>query len=120
MISGTNLPETQNLSRLLRQATETYDIVVVDAPPILVSVDAEIIAGTADVVVLVIEAGAVTKEELRRAAKILERLNVRAISALLNKVRLDEPTGLAAVALAEFRTGSAPPVPRLLSPWLWR
>lgn len=120
VIFGANLPETQNLSRLLRQATETYDIVVIDAPPILVSVDAEIIAGTADVVVLVIEAGSVTKEELRRAAKILERLNVRAISALLNKVRLDEPTRTAAVALVEFRTGSAPPMPRLLSPWLWR
>jgi Mrp family chromosome partitioning ATPase/capsular polysaccharide biosynthesis protein len=115
-----NLPETQNLAPVLRQAAETYSVVLVDAPPILASVDAEILACAADVVILVIEAGSVTKGELRRAAKILERLNIRAISALLNRVRRDEPTGLATVALEEFRTGSAPPSPRLLSPWLWR
>jgi Mrp family chromosome partitioning ATPase/capsular polysaccharide biosynthesis protein len=116
----TNLPDTQNLGQVLRQAAETYDVVVVDTPPILASVDAEIVACSADVVILVIEAGSVTKQELRRAAKTLERLNIRAISALLNKVRTDEPTGLAAVALNEFLTGSAPPASRLLSPWLWR
>jgi len=116
----TNLPETQNLGLVLRQAAETYDVVVVDTPPILASVDAEIVACSADVVVLVIEAGSVTKEELKRAAKILERLNVRAISALVNKVSRDEPTGLAKIALQEFLTGSAPKASTLISPWLWK
>jgi succinoglycan biosynthesis transport protein ExoP len=117
---GTSLPDIKNLQDLLHQAVEDYDVVLVDAPPILVSVDAEIVAGLADVAVLVIEADSVTKEELRRAAKSLERLSVRAISSLLNRVRCDESTGLAAIALNEFLTGAAAPVPRLLSPWLWR
>ncbi len=115
-----NLPDPQNLGLVLRQAAEIYDVVVVDTPPVLASVDTEIVASVADVVVLVVEAGSVTKDELRRGAKILERLNVRAISALLNKVRRDEPTGVAAVALDEYRTGAAPTGPPLLSPWLWR
>jgi polysaccharide biosynthesis transport protein len=117
---GTSLPDIRNLEHLLHQTTASYDLILVDAPPILVSVDAEIIAGLADVAVLVIEAESVTKEELRRAAKGLERLNVRAICSLFNRVRSDEATGLASVALNEFLTGSAAPAPRLLSPWLWR
>jgi Mrp family chromosome partitioning ATPase/capsular polysaccharide biosynthesis protein len=117
---GTNLPDIRNLGPVLRNALEAYDLVLVDIPPILASVDAEIVACSADVVVLVIEAGSVTREELRRAAKSLERMSVRAVSALLNKVRLDEPTGLAAVALNEFLTGARTPGPRVFTPWLWR
>ena len=118
--AGASLPDVKNLEGLLHQAIVDYDVLLIDAPPILVSVDAEIIAGLSDVTVLVIEAESVTKEELRRAAKSLERLRVRAISSLFNRVRSDEATGLAAIALNEFLTGSAAPGPRLLSPWLWR
>jgi polysaccharide biosynthesis transport protein len=114
------LPEIKNLELILHQALEAYDIVLIDAPPILVSVDAEIIACLADVVILVIEAESVTKEELRRAAKGLERLKVRAISAVLNRVRRDEPSGFAAVAVREFSSDSSSPSPRLFTPWLWR
>ncbi len=117
---GTNLPEIKNLEGILRHAADAYDIILVDTPPILVSVDAEIIACTADVVVLVIEAESATKEELRRAAKSLERMNVRAISTLLNRVRLSEPSGAASTALQEFRTGAAAPHSRFFTPWLWK
>jgi polysaccharide biosynthesis transport protein len=104
----------------LLDAAADYDVVLVDAPPILVSVDAEIIACQADVVVLVIEAESVTREELRRAVKSLERLKVRAFSALLNRVRLNENSGFATVALQEFLTGAGAPASRLLTPWLWK
>lgn len=117
---GTNLPAIRSLETHLLDAGGDYDVVLVDAPPILASVDAEIIACQVDVVVLVIEAESVTRDELRRAAKSLERLKVRAISTLLNRVRLNEASGLAAVALQEFLTGAGAPSPRLLTPWLWR
>jgi Mrp family chromosome partitioning ATPase len=120
LADGTNLPEIRNLEDQLRRAAEGYDAVLVDAPPILVSVDAEIIACQADVVVLIIEAESVTKEELRRAAKTLERLRVRAISTLFNRVRRNEPSGLAAVAVQEFLTGSRTTASRLFTPWLWK
>ena len=115
-----NLPEAQTLVQVLRQAAETYDIVLVDAPPALVSVDAEIVASSADVIILIVEAGAVTKEELRRAAKILERLKVPAFSALLNKVRRDEHTGIAEKSLNEFLPRSAVATPGLPGRWIWK
>lgn len=115
-----NLPDIQNLIEVLRQAAASYSVILVDLPPILVSVDAELIARAADVAVLVIEAESVTKEELRRAAKSLERLHVPAVSAVLNRVRGNAAAGLANSALLEFTTGSAPPPSKWFSPWLWK
>ncbi len=119
LLNEKNLPDIQNLVRVLRQAAEAYPVVLVDIPPILVSVDAEFIARSADVVVLVIEAESVTKTELRRAAKSLERIHVPAVSALLNRVRGAEAGGFANAALHEFQTGAAKTPPRWFSPWLW-
>lgn len=114
-----NLPDIQNLIEILRQATAMYELVLVDLPPILVSVDAEYIARVADVVVLVIEAEAVTRGELRRAATSLERLKVSAVSAVLNRVRADAASGLARNALLEFQTGATETRSKWSRPWLW-
>jgi succinoglycan biosynthesis transport protein ExoP len=116
----TSLPGIKTLDDLLNHVADHYDVILIDAPPILVSVDAEMITRLADAVVLVIEAESVNKAELRRAARSLERLQVRAISTLFNRVRRNEASGLAATAAQEFLTGSAAPPSRLLSPWLWR
>ena len=118
--SGTNLPNIKELKESLRHAAHDYDLVFVDAPPVLASVDAEMIARSADVVVLVIEADSVTKDELRRAAKTLERLDIRAISAVFNRVRRDEPSGVAATSVDEFMTGATTKTKHRFSPWLWR
>ncbi|AXC10141.1 Tyrosine-protein kinase Wzc [Acidisarcina polymorpha] len=117
---GASLPNIRHLEEMLRRSVHEYDFILIDAPPVLASVDAEIMASSADVLVLVIEADSVTKQELQRAAKSLERLNLRAISAVFNRVRRDEATGFAATALDEFLNGSAAPARRLFSPWLWR
>ncbi len=114
--SEKNLPDIQNLIDVLRQAAVAYSVILVDLPPILVSVDAEYITRSADVAVLVVEAGSVTKEELRRAARTLERLQVPAVSVIMNRVK-----GPAAeAALQEFTTGSGPKASKWSSPWLWK
>ncbi len=115
-----NLPDIQNLMRILRESTEQYSAILVDLPPVLVSVDAEFIARAADVVVLVIEAESVSKAELVRAAASLERLHVKAVSAILNRVRADTKDGLAESALGEFRLGSAPAATNWFRRWLWK
>ncbi len=120
ILNEKNLPDIQNLVEVLRQAAQAYRVVLVDIPPILISVDAEFIAATADVVVLVIEAESVTKAELTRAAKSLERMKVPAVSALLNRMRGSEANGFGTAALNEFTMGAAPPPSRWFSPWLWK
>ncbi|MES1258459.1 MAG: hypothetical protein ABUS51_08510 [Acidobacteriota bacterium] len=115
-----NLPDIQKLIDILRAAKEAYSIVLVDLPPVLVSVDAEFIARGADVTVLVIEAGAVMKVELQRAAACLERVGVPAVSAVLNRVALDAADGFARAAREEFRTGTAPDTAGWLGRRLWK
>ncbi len=112
-----NLPDIQRLVEVLRDAATAYDMVLVDLPPILVSVDAEYIARVADVVVLVVEAESVTRAELVRAASTIERLKVTAVSAVLNRVRARSAGGFARAALQEFRTGSTAPPSGLARLW---
>ncbi len=102
-----NLPDIEKLMDILRAATETYRIVLVDLPPVLVSVDAEFIARGADVTVLVIRAAEVTRVELQKAAACLERIKVSAVSVLLNHVDIDAGDGFARSARQEFNTGNA-------------
>jgi succinoglycan biosynthesis transport protein ExoP len=63
-----------------------YDIVLIDAAPIMISAETEYLARMADVTVLVSEAGKTKKAWLTRAARLLERLGVAGAAAVVNKV----------------------------------
>jgi len=63
-----------------------YDIVLIDAAPLLISAETEYLARMADVTVLVAEAGKTKKAWLTRAARLLERLGVAGAAAVVNKV----------------------------------
>jgi polysaccharide biosynthesis transport protein len=116
-----NLPDLQNLGEVLKSATSVYSTVLVDLPPVLASVDAELIARLADVVLLVIEAEAVTKNELRQAAKSLERIKPKAIAAVLNRVHLDAGAAVGRKARDEFYSGAVNKSSTYwISPWLWK
>jgi succinoglycan biosynthesis transport protein ExoP len=63
-----------------------YDVVLIDAAPILISAETEYLARMADVTVLVAEAGKTKKAWLTRATRLLERLGVSGAAAVVNKV----------------------------------
>lgn len=74
--------------------TAEYDIVLIDAAPILLSAQTEYLARMADVTVLISEAGKTKKSTLVRAARLLERLGAAGAAAVVNKVhpaRVEEP-----------------------------
>jgi uncharacterized protein involved in exopolysaccharide biosynthesis len=66
--------------------TAEYDIVLIDAAPLLISAETEYLARMADVTVLVSEAGKTRKAWLTRTARLLERLGVAGAAAIVNKV----------------------------------
>jgi Mrp family chromosome partitioning ATPase len=78
--------DLQNLVAILRQVPDVYSMVLVDLAPVALSADAEVVARSADVVVLIGEAGRVTKKELRSAATLVERLRPAGLAAVLNRV----------------------------------
>jgi succinoglycan biosynthesis transport protein ExoP len=114
-----NLPDILNLVTILREASTSYGVILVDLPPILASVDAELIARCVDVAVLVIRAEDVVRKDLRRAAHALQRLNPRAVSAVMNRVDINASPGIK-LALQEFQTGTAPAASGWSAPWLWK
>jgi succinoglycan biosynthesis transport protein ExoP len=78
-INGIVFESFQNIS-------SEYDIVLIDAAPILLSAETEYLARMADVTMLIAEAGKTKQAWLTRAARLLERLGAAGAAAAVNKV----------------------------------
>ena len=72
---------------LLEQATEGYDLVIIDAPPMLGLAEPIQIACAADGVLLIAQAGETNQEAVAAALGTLNRLDVNVLGLVLNKVR---------------------------------
>jgi Mrp family chromosome partitioning ATPase len=77
------------MDQAFKDVTNQYDIVLIDATPITISAETEYLSRLADVTILVSEAGRTTGPQLLRCARLLERLQVNGIAAIINKVSLD-------------------------------
>jgi len=79
---------TSFMAKAFQELTNEYDIVLIDAAPLLTSAETEYLARFADVTILVGESARTKKAELKRAARLLERLNVGGVAVIINKVGL--------------------------------
>ena len=79
---------TSFMAKAFQELTNEYDIVLIDAAPVLTSAETEYLARFADVTILVGESARTRKAELKRAARLLERLNVSGVAVIINKVGL--------------------------------
>jgi polysaccharide biosynthesis transport protein len=68
-----------------QSCSELFGIVLVDSPPILAVSDALLLAGLVDGVLLVVDAGAADRYEVRRAKQQLESIKTPIIGAVLNQ-----------------------------------
>jgi Mrp family chromosome partitioning ATPase len=114
------LPDIHRVMEILGEASESYALVLVDIPPLLLSVDSEYLARRSDCVVLVAEARRVTSPELKRAARVLKRVQSKNVACILNRVHGADGGGFAQDAKREFETGASKPMPAWQQPWLWK
>ncbi len=75
------LLSSQRMKELLESFEQTYDLVLIDAPAILNTVDARILATFCDRIVMVARIGKVSLADLIQATEILSHLNVIGIIA---------------------------------------
>lgn len=108
------------LRRVFTELAQTYEMILLDAPPLLLSADTELLIGLADATILVIEAESAHKGEIKRAARVLERLSPPVVAAILNRVRVYAAGGYFADLLKEHQSGRRSPASKWLSPWLWK
>jgi polysaccharide biosynthesis transport protein len=101
-------PLTNILDQAFKDLTGDYDIVLIDAPPILISAETEYLSRFADVTVLIAEAGTTTKAQLIRASRLLERLQIPGMAAVLNKVSYRRADRAAREDVSAFETRLGP------------
>lgn len=74
------------MQALLEELQSYSDLIIVDTPPVLPVTDTQILAGRADGVVLVVEAGETRRGALRQSCQILHQTKVRVMGIVLNKI----------------------------------
>ena len=98
----TTLPGLEKIDSFLGQVLGRYQAVLVDAPPILQSADAEYLASRGQAVVLVVEDERTPVSELDRANQILRQVGANVVLTVMNRSRRWKKQGqLSSVALSE-------------------
>lgn len=80
------LLESQRMRDLLQQASEDYDCVIVDTPPLRFIADASIIGKMADGLLLVSRPGVVNSDAIRTTRSLLENSQLPVLGMVVNSV----------------------------------
>jgi receptor protein-tyrosine kinase len=80
----TEILETQAMADLLLRVRESYDVVIIDAPPLLPVADPAIIAAKVDGVLLVVRHGKTSVEAVHHAVDRIDTVGGRVVGVVLN------------------------------------
>lgn len=83
---------SKRMEELIEQMKEDYDLVIFDNPPLLAVTDAQVMATKVDGTIVVVPKGEVSKDELEKAASLLENVKANVLGTVLNKVEVDADT----------------------------
>lgn len=100
------LPASE-ITELLRRSRSYYNAILVAADPLFTSAYTEHFARTADGTVLIVESGETRKDELVRAARLLERLKIAGIAIVLNGITEKRAEDDVAKTIADYRMSAA-------------
>jgi capsular exopolysaccharide synthesis family protein len=79
--------------RLIDVLGQTYDVVVIDCPPVLPVTDSLVLARMADTTLLVTSAGRTSKRSLTRAVELLRQVDAPLVGTVLNSMSPDDTFG---------------------------
>jgi capsular exopolysaccharide synthesis family protein len=82
-----------NLGATVRDLTERFDVVLVDAPPLLGVADAAVLSKVTDIALLVVRANRTRTVEVERSMDLLQRVGARLAGAVLNALPRQLPNG---------------------------
>lgn len=81
-----NLLKSPHMPRLLSELKQRANLVLFDAPPVLGVIDGAILAGLADLTVLLIQENAVTRGEAHQFKHALDQVGANIVGVVMNKV----------------------------------
>jgi capsular exopolysaccharide synthesis family protein len=89
----TELLGSQRMQALVSALKQEYDLVIIDASPVLPVTDAVVLSTIADGVLLVVEPNRTTRKQLTRATGLLRQVDARLLGAVLNKTTSKDKYG---------------------------
>ena len=99
MTSGTKPPNPADLlgsrkcDAVIARLKAEADIVLFDAPPVIVITDAVVLGAKVDGVLLVLQAGKSRRDHAERAKQLLEQAKARIVGATLTNAPKDDSVG---------------------------
>lgn len=82
------LSDYPRLQAVLEKLAGLYRVVIIDTAPILLSADVEFLASVSDITLLLIAAQKTQPGEIRRAVKLLERIDPKAVGFIVTRLQL--------------------------------
>ena len=89
LVNPIRLLDTPDFGQLLNQLAKEFDMVLIDAPPVGVVVDAAVIAAQCDGCLFVIEYNRTHRREINTAQRQIESSGCPVLGCILNKVDVD-------------------------------
>ena len=83
--NSTELLSSDKFSKLISKLKNDYDYVLVDTPPVLGTIDAQIIGGVVDGMVFVVRSRMTKTEELRKGILTFKQRGINIIGSILNR-----------------------------------
>jgi len=80
---------SNRMAELLHKASEDYDYVLIDAPPVMPVTDAAVLSHNADGIIMVIGYGLTTYEAAGMVKEQLEKANANILGVIINNVPID-------------------------------
>ena len=81
----------QRLKTVMQELKKKHDVVLIDAPPLMLVHDAAIVSTMVDCVLFVVNSARVDEESLQKARQLLENGNANVLGIVLNHF---EPAGV--------------------------
>lgn len=99
------LLDSQSMRDLISSLKQTFDVIIMDTPPLLPVTDAAIVASRADGALLVTRYAKTTKAQLKTAVSNLDAVDARLVGTILNMVPKRERDSYA-YGYGEYRASS--------------
>lgn len=80
------LVESKKMHQLVKDMEGSYDLVIIDTPPVLAAGDAIHFGGWTGGTIIVIESGKASRRHFPDVVELLKRANINIVGAVLNKV----------------------------------
>ncbi len=81
---------SQRMSNLIQEFLKIYDMVFIDAPPIISVTDAAVLASALDGVILVVGSGQAERNMVLKAQDLLKKVNAKILGVVLNRVQVQK------------------------------